>query len=840
MTGAVPGRSLRLLFVKHDLDYPRSRGHDIRGYNMMRALAQLGHRIGLLTVEQPSTRALEGLRLEWQATLAAMAPEPQPKIKLPYLQAGYASYFGVTKERMLAVAGAANQFAADAIIGMGPDMPPYMAATTVARVWYVGDEWVSHYSSLVKAGRMATWGNLKTAAVWGLYERVFAPALSRIWVVSDREARHMRRWAACDRVDALPNGVDSDYFAPMELSERPNTAVFWGRLDFAPNLQALQWFCGNVWPVLRRRYPNAEFRIIGFNAGPEVRALAQAPGVCLSPDLDDVRGMVGEHAVAVMPFNSGGGVKNKLLEAASMGKAVVCSPLSCNGLRGEPALVVAPFTGDSWVEAISRLWDDSDARARLGLRAREWAVREHSWTRTAEDALQALRPSLATARLDGRESPRHVTVLRPQGVDATAPRGSDSKGIGSAPAARLRLLFVARALGYPRSLGHDICGYNMMRALAQLGHHVGLVTVEEPIAEALEGLQLEWRSTLDTISPLSDWRPTLSPLQESYASYFGVTRKSMKAVASAASLFDADAVIGIGPDIPAYMAATSVARVWYVGDEWVSHYSSLVKPGRMSTWGHLKSAAVWGLYERTYARTLDRIWVVSDREARNMRRYASTNRVDAMPNGVDSTYFAPTGIPERPNSAVFWGRLDFAPNQQALYWFCGKVWPELRRRHPDAEFRIIGFSPGDDVRALAQAPGVTLSADLADVRGVVSESAIAVMPFNSGGGIKNKLLEAASMGKALVCSPFACHGLRGKPPLVVTPFNGEAWVSAIEDLWAHPAERTRLGQQAREWAVREHSWTRTAEDALLALGPKVSGKTGSGRLVATRHVTVSR
>jgi glycosyltransferase involved in cell wall biosynthesis len=68
----------------------------------------------------------------------------------------------------------------------------------------------------------------------------------------------------------------------------------------------------------------------------------------------------------------------------------VCTPLSCNGLRGEPAVLVAEYSGDAWVSAISRLWDDDEGRARLGREARNWAVREHSWTRTAEDALRAL------------------------------------------------------------------------------------------------------------------------------------------------------------------------------------------------------------------------------------------------------------------------------------------------------------------------------------------------------------------------------------------------------------------------------------------------------------------
>lgn len=819
-------RPLRLLFVKHDLGFPRSRGHDIRGYNVMRALAQLGHQIGLLTIEEPSSRALDGLRLDWRGTLGSIRSDGVPPPPLPRLQRSFASYFGVTEDHMIAVAAAARAYEADAVIGMGPDMPPYLAATSAARIWYVGDEWVSHYSSLAKPTRPNTWAHLKTAAVWGLYERTFARSLDRIWVVSDREARHMRRWAATDRVDALPNGVDADYFVPMALPEQPRTAIFWGRLDFAPNLQALQWFCREVWPELHRRYPDSALRIIGFNAGDEARALAQGAGVTLSPDLADVRGVVSEHAVAVMPFNSGGGVKNKLLEAASMGKAVVCSPLSCNGLRGDPPLVVTEFSGGAWVAAISRLWEDAGARVRLGEQAREWAVREHSWTRTAEDAVHALRTRVPV------DSPRVRQSV-------SVPAGDPVKPHRVARQRALRLLFVARDLHYPRSRGHDICGYYMMRALGQMGQSIGLLTIEEPSAEAVAGLNLEWRGTLPSVPSVSQPAPQLSRLQSSFASYFGVPRDSMLRVASAAGLFGADAIIGVGPDIPPYLAAASMSRIWYVGDEWVSHYSSLVKPGDLGTWGHLKTAAVWGLYERAFAPTLDDIWVVSDREAHHMRRWAATDRVDAFPNGVDADYFVPMELPERPNTVVFWGRLDFAPNLQALQWFCRKVWPELRRRHPDAAFQIIGFDASAEALELGAIPGVTVTADVEDLRPLVSVNAVVVMPFHSGGGIKNKLLEAASMAKPVVCTAMACHGLQGHPPLTVVDSIG-AWVETISRLWDDEQERARLGRQAREWVVREHSWTRTAEDALTGLQTRVLRVANQHRHDWSPNVDVSR
>lgn len=357
----------------------------------MRALVELGHPVGLAAVVPPSRDALEGLRLDFNVTLKDQhISGPPPRSRLTKLQSRYASYFGASVRDMEAVAAAADDFKADVLVGMGPDILPYMAATdTARRVWYAGDEWVSHYCSIAKMWQPETWVNLRTAAIWGLYERAFIPLMDRVWVVSPSEAHAMRRWAGAARVDALANGVDADYYVPQQVTERERAAVFWGRLDFSPNLQALQWFCHRVWPSLRERFPDASFRIIGFGAGDDARALAQTPGVVLCPDLPDLRAAVAEHGVVVLPFRSGGGIKNKLLEAAGMAKAVVCTPLACNGLRGQPP-VIAVSAAEEWIDALARLWSNPAEQRKLGMDAREWVLREHSWQRTATDAIASL------------------------------------------------------------------------------------------------------------------------------------------------------------------------------------------------------------------------------------------------------------------------------------------------------------------------------------------------------------------------------------------------------------------------------------------------------------------
>ncbi|MBY0232434.1 MAG: glycosyltransferase, partial [Gemmataceae bacterium] len=148
---------------------------------------------------------------------------------------------------------------------------------------------------------------------------------------------------------------------------------------------------------------------------------------------------------------------------------------------------------------------------------------------------------------------------------------------------------------------------------------------------------------------------------------------------------------------------------------------------------------------------------------------------------------------------------------------CAKVWPSALRRRPEARFTIYGFQPTAPVLALANGKGIELVADLPDLRAVVARQAVVVLPFVSGGGIKNKLLEAASMGKAILCTPRACTGLaEGERPFQVCRHPG-AWVESLLRLWSSEDARRRLGEDARRWVTTSHTWQAAARIALAGL-----------------------
>lgn len=393
----------------------------------------------------------------------------------------------------------------------------------------------------------------------------------------------------------------------------------------------------------------------------------------------------------------------------------------------------------------------------------------------------------------------------------------------------LRLLLYKRTMSWPRTAGHDVGAYGIMSALSRFGVSVAFASAE-PVEEAsLAGAGLESAVVLDHDQRTDDTESRNLPrLQKRLCSYWGIPDHRVAALGRACDAFRADVVVASGLDGPPILAGIDGrVRIWQASDEMLWHHVSQLRFADCRTWHQIRDAMLMAAYERAVGRVLDRVWLVSDRDALMMRVVSGVRCVDVLPNGVDTNQFVPSGAEEEPHTAVFWGRLDFGPNIQALEWFCDRVWPRVRQVKPAARFRIVGFMPTEPVRKLTQLPGVELHANVPDIRPEVASRAVVVLPMVSGGGIKNKLLEAAAMGKAIVCTPRALLGLKGQPPLMVVR-DPRLWVEALVALWDNDSARRELGLKAREWVVREHTWESAARVVLKGIEESLSKRRKAG------------
>jgi sugar transferase (PEP-CTERM/EpsH1 system associated) len=217
------------------------------------------------------------------------------------------------------------------------------------------------------------------------------------------------------------------------------------------------------------------------------------------------------------------------------------------------------------------------------------------------------------------------------------------------------------------------------------------------------------------------------------------------------------------------------------------------------------------------------VTLVSDAEADLFRQFCSWDGVHAVTNGVDLDYFRPADPPPPEDGCVFVGALDYRPNVDGACWFSKEVWPQIRRRHPEARLRIVGRQPVPQVARLAQVPGVEVVGQVPDVRPYVAAAAVAVVPLRLARGIQNKVLEAMAMAKPVVASPQGLTGLGHKLDLpALTAAERFDWVEHVDRLLNSPDLRRQLGAAGRSYVEAYHDWERCLEPfgPLLGLPPE--------------------
>jgi sugar transferase (PEP-CTERM/EpsH1 system associated) len=231
-------------------------------------------------------------------------------------------------------------------------------------------------------------------------------------VVTPRERQYLQRFAPSLRVSVIPNGVDTDFFAPASSVANPNTIGFLGVMDYVPNQAAVLYFVREILPQVWREIPEATFTIIGRDPSHEIRALAQDPRIHVSGSVPDVRPHLAAARVIVCPIQSIGGIKNKVLEALAMGKPLVATPAAIEGLdaRHGQELLLASDAGTFASACVKLLRDDAEC-SRLAQNARQWAL-EHTWDETARQYLAVYQDAIESATPNALPSSIGVRVMR--------------------------------------------------------------------------------------------------------------------------------------------------------------------------------------------------------------------------------------------------------------------------------------------------------------------------------------------------------------------------------------------------------------------------------------------
>lgn len=186
----------------------------------------------------------------------------------------------------------------------------------------------------------------------------------------------------------LPNGVNPAYLKEEKKKiEEKDNLVFFGKMDYYPNKEAVGYFLKNVFPALKKKIPNIEFLIIG-SFSEKLKNLEAIPGVRIIGFVEDPSTYLRQAKAIVVPLRMGAGIQNKVIEAMALGRVVVSSPIGVRGIKGENKLHFLVAQDDkAFVDEIIDVFSDSRKRAYIGKNAKELIQKEYTWEKIEKDLL---------------------------------------------------------------------------------------------------------------------------------------------------------------------------------------------------------------------------------------------------------------------------------------------------------------------------------------------------------------------------------------------------------------------------------------------------------------------
>ena len=180
------------------------------------------------------------------------------------------------------------------------------------------------------------------------YEKTVVSQADQTLFFNPREASYHSNKS----VSVVPHGVDSRLLdLDISNSNYADGVVIFGKMNFEPNVNAVEWFVDKVLPSLPM---HIKLYVVGADPGARILKLAnQSPRVVVTGFVDDPYPSLRGAIANICSIQMGGGIQNKVIEGLAIGALGLVSPLAADSMPEiENSGLIVCDGPDEWVEVI--------------------------------------------------------------------------------------------------------------------------------------------------------------------------------------------------------------------------------------------------------------------------------------------------------------------------------------------------------------------------------------------------------------------------------------------------------------------------------------------------------
>ena len=338
---------MNILFLSTRSPYPLISGHSLRTYHILKGAAQK-HRVTFLTYTQLPEHELKKTNLDH---LRGFCHEVYP-FRIPVDESRFNLTISIFRNMFSPLPFVAHKYGT---VAMRQQIRKILKKQTIDLVHVDLLPLSIYYNEFnelpkilvnhnVESLRLLRW--YQTEPNWvkrnylGLqylklrsFERSAMEKFDCCVVVSELDKQVLVNMGVENNIFVVPNGTDTDFFKPGGKETIENSVLWLGHMDVHTNKDAVLYYWQDIFPIIRKRYPQMEMIFVGTSPPREIADFARSdPNVKVTGFVNDIRPYLETAAVMVVPIRIGSGTRLKILDAMAMGKAIVSTSVGCEGL----------------------------------------------------------------------------------------------------------------------------------------------------------------------------------------------------------------------------------------------------------------------------------------------------------------------------------------------------------------------------------------------------------------------------------------------------------------------------------------------------------------------------
>jgi len=249
------------------------------------------------------------------------------------------------------------------------------------------------YSELPDVQETDIFGIRKDAHFWKAtwmmmrqYENKTWPAFDLRITVSRLDQEEMDSRCPDGKTIVAENGVNTNEIGLLPV-KRSKKILFVGTMNYFPNIDGALFMAQSIMPHIWRLDPDIRLCIAGRNIPKHIRDLGADQRIEIIADHPDIKVVVAECSVSVVPLRLGGGTRIKILEAFGLGLPVVSTAKGCEGLAVEDGRhLIIRDNPEEFAAAVATVVNDHELADSLRQNGRMLVEARYDWQKIFESA----------------------------------------------------------------------------------------------------------------------------------------------------------------------------------------------------------------------------------------------------------------------------------------------------------------------------------------------------------------------------------------------------------------------------------------------------------------------